>query len=41
MNALEDNDIKIALYKAAQIGVKIELIIRDTCRLRPGIAGLS
>ena len=41
MNALEDIDITTALYKAAQAGVKIDLIIRDTCRLRPGIAGLS
>jgi polyphosphate kinase len=41
MNALEDMDITKALYKAAQAGVKIDLIIRDTCRLRPGIAGLS
>ncbi len=41
MNALEDIDITRALYQAAQAGVKIDLIIRDTCRLRPGIAGLS
>jgi polyphosphate kinase len=41
MNALEDVDITTALYRAAQAGVKIDLIIRDTCRLRPGIAGLS
>ena len=41
MNALEDVDIAAALYRAAQAGVKIELIIRDTCRLRPGIVGLS
>jgi polyphosphate kinase len=41
MNALEDADITAALYKAAQAGVKIDLIIRDTCRLRPGIIGLS
>ena len=41
MNALEDIDITTALYRAAQAGVKIDLIIRDTCRLRPGIAGLS
>ncbi len=40
-NALEDKDITIALYKAAQAGVHIDLIIRDTCRLRPGIKGLS
>ncbi|WP_262963789.1 polyphosphate kinase 1 [Methylobacter psychrophilus] len=41
MNALEDMDITRALYQAAQAGVKIDLIIRDTCRLRPGIPGLS
>jgi polyphosphate kinase len=41
MNALEDGDIVKALYLASQAGVKIDLIVRDTCRLRPGIAGLS
>jgi len=41
MNALEDADITEALYRASQAGVKIDLIIRDTCRLRPNIAGLS
>jgi polyphosphate kinase len=41
MNALEDIDITQALYRAAQAGVKVDLIIRDTCRLRPNIAGLS
>ncbi len=41
MNALEDVDIVRALYRASQAGVKVELIIRDTCRLRPGIPGLS
>ena len=40
-NALEDIDITQALYRASQAGVKIELIVRDTCRLRPGISGLS
>jgi len=40
-NALEDKDITAALYKASMAGVKVELIIRDTCRLRPGIPGLS
>ena len=40
-NALEDKQICQALYMASQEGVKIELIIRDTCRIRPGIAGLS
>ena len=41
MNALEDVDITRALYRAAQAGVKIDLIVRDTCRLRPGIPGLT
>ena len=41
MNALEDVDITRELYKASQAGVKIDLIVRDTCRLRPGIKGLS
>ena len=40
-NALEDADITKALYRASQAGVQVELIIRDTCRLRPGLAGLS
>ncbi len=41
MNALEDKDMVRALYRAALAGVKIDLIIRDTCRLRPGVVGLS
>ncbi len=41
MNALEDLEIVKALYRASQAGIRVELIIRDTCRLRPGIAGLS
>lgn len=40
-NALEDKDITKALYRASQAGVHVDLIIRDSCRLRPGIAGLS
>ena len=40
-NALEDADITRALYEAGRAGVKIDLMIRDSCRIRPGIAGLS
>ncbi|MGD8498912.1 MAG: polyphosphate kinase 1, partial [Chromatiales bacterium] len=41
MNALEDADITRGLYKACRAGVKVDLIVRDTCRLRPGIRGLT
>jgi len=40
-NALEDPDITEALYRASRTDVKVELIIRDTCRIRPGIPGMS
>jgi polyphosphate kinase len=41
INALEDPDITRALYAAARDGVRIDMIVRDTCRLRPGLPGLS
>jgi polyphosphate kinase len=41
MNALEDADVTRALYRASQDGVRVDLIVRDTCRLRPGLQGLS
>jgi polyphosphate kinase len=40
-NALEDPQTVRALYRASQAGVKVDLIMRDTCRLRPQVPGLS
>ena len=40
-NALEDVDITRALYEASQAGVRVDLIVRDSCRLRPRVPGLS
>ena len=41
MNALEDSEITRALYKASRAGVKVDLIVRETCRFRPGLPGVS
>lgn len=41
MNALTDKDLIMKLYEASINGVKIELLIRGICCLRPGIPGIS
>ena len=41
VNGLEDPEIVAELYRASMAGVEIDLFVRDICRLRPGVDGLS
>ena len=41
MNALEDPGVVERLYEAAEAGVRIDLIVRGICRLRPGVEGVT
>ncbi|MFC7229520.1 polyphosphate kinase 1 [Salinirubellus salinus] len=41
VNGLEDPEMVAELYRASMAGVDVDLIVRDICRLRPGLEGVS
>ena len=41
VNGLSDTDVVNALFRASQDGVRVDLVVRGVCTLRPGVAGVS